>query len=99
MKYEDYESRLTGLITQPESAPIAVQSILEDLKSDAATMESMASELSEKDEKIRQLQDTNTRLFLQVTGTDSSDEKPEEWSDLTGDEALEAFIEAHKEDK
>lgn len=99
MKYEDYESKLTGVVSNPDSAPIAVQEILKDLKSDAATMDSMAAELSEKDAKIRELQDTNTKLFLQVTGTDSSDDKPEDWSELEGDEALEAFIEAHKEEK
>lgn len=99
MKYEDYESKLTGVVSNPDSAPIAVQEILKDLKSDAATMDSMAAELSEKDAKIRELQDTNTKLFLQVTGTDSSDDKPEDWSELEGEEALEAFIEAHKEEK
>lgn len=99
MKYEDYESKLTGVVSNPDSAPIAVQEILKDLKSDAATMESMAAEISEKDAKIRELQDTNTKLFLQVTGTDSSDDKPEDWSELEGEEALEAFIEAHKEEK
>lgn len=98
MKYEDYEAKLTGVVTNPESAPVAVQEILAELKSDAATMESMAAEISSKDAKIRELQDTNTRLFLQQTGNDSED-KPEDWSELEGDEALEAFIEAHKEEK
>lgn len=99
MKYEDYEARLTGVVSNPDSAPIAVQEILTELKSDAATMDSMAAELSAKDAKIRELQDTNTKLFLQVTGTDSGEDKPEDWSELTGEEALEAFIEAHKEEK
>lgn len=98
MKYEDYESRLTGVVTNPDSAPTAVQEILSELKSDTATMESMAAEISAKDAKIRELQDTNTKLFLQVTGTDSSEESANDWSELEGDAALEAFIEAHKED-
>ena len=98
MKYEDYESRLTGVVTNPDSAPTAVQEILSELKSDTATMESMAAEIAGKDAKIRELQDTNTKLFLQVTGQDSSDDTSEDWSDLTGDEALEAFIKAHKEE-
>ena len=99
MNYENYETRLTGVITNPESATVAVQEILADLKSDAASAEAMAAELAGKDAKIRELQDANTKLFLQVTGQDSSDDKPEDWSELEGDEALEAFIEAHKEEK
>lgn len=98
MDYNTYESKLTSIVTNPESSPIVVQEILDDLKTDAATVESMAAELSAKDAKIRELQDTNAKLFLQVTGQSSDEEEPSDWSELEGDAALEAFIEAHKEE-
>ena len=100
MDYTAYETKLKSIVSQPENAPVAVQEILADLKNDAEIFGALTADNTAKDEKIRALQDTNTKLFLQVTGDDAGDnDKSDDWTELEGEAALEAFIEAHKEDK
>ena len=41
MKYEDYEKKLTELVKNPDSAALAVQDILKDLKADSETFASL----------------------------------------------------------
>ncbi len=99
MTYEEYEKKLTALVTDPDSAPVAVQDILNEIKADTDVIASLTADISAKDEKIRGLQDTNTKLFLQITGNESNADTPDEWEDLEGDEAIEAFINAHEDEK
>lgn len=99
MTYEEYEKKITGIVTNPDSAPTAAQELLGDIRADLDTLTSAQESLASRDEQIRSLQDTNTKLFLQVTGnSDSAEADPEDWTELEGDEALEAFLEAHKEE-
>lgn len=87
MLYEDYEKKLTDVVTDPDNAPIAVQEILADIKTDLdaskeaidtkdAEIEELKSTIEARDEQIKSLQDKNTKLFLQVTS--SSDEPVED---------------------
>lgn len=87
MLYEDYEKKLTDVVTDPDNAPIAVQEILADIKTDLdaskeaidtkdAEIEELKSTIEARDEQIKSLQDKNTKLFLQVTS--SSDEPAED---------------------
>lgn len=94
MKYEDYEAKLTELVKNPDSAALAVQDILSELKTDCETMASLEAGVAERDGRIRSLQDTNMQLFLRQTGgSDSHDE--EEPKPLTFGEKL-AQIEAEQ---
>lgn len=87
MLYEDYEKKLTDVVTDPDNAPIAVQEILADIKTDLdaskeaidtkdAEIEELKSTIEARDEQIKSLQDKNTKLFLQVTS--ASDEVVED---------------------
>lgn len=95
MTYEEYETKLNAIVKDPDSAPIAVQEILKELKTDSDTLASVTADNTAKDERIRSLQDTNTKLFLQITGKDDSGSSADSWEDMNGDEALNAFIDAH----
>lgn len=79
MKYEDYEKALSNVVKNPDQAAIAVQDILKNLKADSETFAALEASVSEKDGRIRDLQDVNTKLFLRCTGgednTDDDDEK------------------------
>lgn len=79
MKYEDYEKSLSEVVKNPDQAAIAVQDILKNLKADSETFAALEASVSEKDGRIRDLQDVNTKLFLRCTGgednTDDDDEK------------------------
>lgn len=88
MKYEEYESKLTDLVKNPDSAAIAVQDILKELKADSETFASLEASVSEKDGRIKDLQDTNMKLFLRQTGG-SDEQEPEE---KTADEMLDELF-------
>lgn len=88
MKYEEYESKLTDLVKNPDSAAIAVQDILKELKADSETFASLEASVAEKDGRIKDLQDTNMKLFLRQTGG-SDEQEPEE---KTADEMLDELF-------
>lgn len=79
MKYEDYEAKLTELVKNPDSAALAVQDILKDLKADSETFASLEANVAAQEGRIKDLQDTNMKLFLRTTGG-PSDEEPDEKS-------------------
>lgn len=76
MKYEDYEKIAKGLTT--ENAPDVVKQLLENIKADTESIEALTKSNEEKELKIRDLQDTNIKLFLSQTGKADDDAKDEE---------------------
>lgn len=62
MTYEEYEKKITGMVTSPDSAPTVAQEILAGIKSDLDTLTSAQEGINARDEQIRSLQDTNTKL-------------------------------------
>lgn len=90
MLYDDYEKRVTALISNPDQAPVTAQEILSEIKTDTEKIASLEASIAEKDARIRDLQDTNMKLFLSQS-TPVEDE-PEEKS------ADEILAELFKED-
>lgn len=86
MKYEDYEKKLTELVKNPDSAALAVQDILKDLKADSETFASLEANVAAQEGRIKDLQDTNMKLFLRQTGGDSGQEPEEKTADEVIDE-------------
>lgn len=75
MKYEEYEAKLNDVVKNPDSAATAVLDILKDIKADTDTLASLEAGIAERDGRIRDLQDTNMKLFLRQTGVGSEDEE------------------------
>lgn len=82
MKYEDYEKKLNAVVANPDQAATAVLDILKDIKADSETFASLEASVAEKDGRIKDLQDTNMKLFLRQTGgsenQDEEEKTPEE---------------------
>lgn len=76
MKYEDYEKIAKTLTT--ENAPDVVKQLLENIKADTESIEALSKSNDEKDAKIRDLQDTNIKLFLSQTGKADDDSPSDE---------------------
>jgi len=76
MKYEEYEAIAKTLTT--ENAPDVVKQMLDGIKADTTAFESMAKTNEELDKKVRDLQDTNIKLFLSQTGKADDGAKDEE---------------------
>lgn len=79
MTYDEVKERITGLVSDPDKAAENATTLLSDLEKDYTTMTSMADKAGEQEKRIRDLQDTNQRLFLSVTGQEQgSQDEPEE---------------------
>lgn len=95
MTYEEVEGKIKGLLENPDTALTGAGELLEGIKADYMTLESM-TEKSERDEaKIRDLQDTNMKLFLSQTGNSGGKEEEEEEPEDT----FASFIDNFKEEE
>lgn len=94
MKFEDYETLCNGIIANPDKAPVAISGMLNEIKKDLASLDSLTAALEDSEKRIRDLQDTNTKLFLAQTAKDSQEPEDETWEQKQGDEALDAFLAA-----
>lgn len=86
MKYEEYEAKLNDVVKNPDSAATAVLDILKDIKADTDTLASLEAGIAERDGRIRDLQDTNMKLFLRQTGDNGQTEPDEKTPDEMLDE-------------
>lgn len=89
MNYTDYEKLIQDAVKNPEEAPLKLKDVLEGLKKDFETVEAQTNLVKEQEKKIRDLQDTNMKLFIGQTGAKDVSEDDD---DLEGAEAVDAFI-------
>lgn len=97
MKYEEFEERLTKLLETPDSALALVKPLLDDVKKDYEQLITLTDKIEKQDGRIRDLQDTNMKLFLAQTGQKAKTEEEEE--ELTGADAIDAFVNKLNENK
>lgn len=89
MTYDEASASLTKIVSSPDSAQAELPAFLESLKTDYENFHTAAEKVAAQEERIRTLQDTNTRLFLMQTGTSKQEEPKEE---PTGAAAVDAFV-------
>lgn len=77
MKYTEYENRFSQIVQTPETAPAVIQEILTELKSDFDVFESAKATIAEQEAKIKSLQETNIKLFMSQTGSNSEQTEEE----------------------
>lgn len=75
MNYADYEGIAQKLTT--ENAPEVIKTMLDSVKEDLAERDALKSVQAEQEAKIKDLQDTNIKLFLSQTGKAEQDEDTE----------------------
>lgn len=78
MTYDEFKTRFTAIIGNPDTAQAESVSFLSDVEQDYTTLASMVKKSDDDDKRIRDLQDTNQQLFLAVTGNMSSEEDDED---------------------
>lgn len=78
MTFDEAKTRLTDLISDPDTAQEKALSFLGELEKDYTTLKSMSEKSDTDDKRIRELQDTNQKLFLSVTGSPKEEEEEEE---------------------
>lgn len=94
MTYEEYEKRINGALANPDTAPTEFVNILSDLKTDLTAKDTLETEKTELETRVRDLQDTNMKLYLSVTGTSDEDEEEDEPAEGTAvvDELMEKLF-------
>ena len=85
MNYGDYEAMVQKLTT--DNAPEIITSMLSAVKDDLAERDAFKKTAQEQDDRIRNLQDTNTQLTLRITGKADMDNVEEQ----TEEEKIEAM--------
>lgn len=100
MTYEEYEKRINGALANQDTAPTEFVNILSDLKTDLTAKDTLETEKTELETRVRDLQDTNMKLYLSVTGTSDEDEEEDEPAEGTDvvDELMEKLFK-ESEDK
>ena len=95
MTYEEFKERLTKVIADPDTAQTAAMQLLDDVKLDYTERDTYKETMEKAEKRVRDLQDTNQKLFLMATGSPAKtgDDEPE------GEAAVDAFVnEIMKED-
>lgn len=74
MKIDEYKSLISEL-SETENMTDVLQKILDAITEDTARLESLETTNNELNEKIRELQDTNMKLFLAQTKPSEEEEE------------------------
>lgn len=99
MTYEEYEKRINGALANPDTAPTEFVNILSDLKTDLTAKDTLETEKTELETRVRDLQDTNMKLYLSVTGNSDEDEEEDEPAEGTAvvDELMDKLFKESEE--
>lgn len=73
MKFEEYKVAIDKVLASPDTALVEIAPIMDSLKADLETLESTQGEVEALNGRIRDLQDTNIKLFLSQGGKGSDD--------------------------
>ena len=77
MKYEDYKSKINEVLSNPDTALANLEPVMEEIKNDLTALDSVSQENEGLKARIRDLQDTNMKLYLAQTG-EAAEEETEE---------------------
>lgn len=77
MTYDEYAEKINGVISNPDTAPAEIGGVLEELKKDLTALDTLTAESAEKDKRIKDLQETNLKLYMSQAKPDEEEEEEE----------------------
>lgn len=96
MKYEEYENRITEVLKNPDTALVEIKGVFEELKKDLTTLETLTVANADYEKRVKDLQDTNMKLFLSQ-GTKIDDSADPEEEPREGEAVIDEFLELVEE--
>lgn len=80
MTYDEYKDGINNVLSNPDTALTGITPILDELKTDLEALATAQGEIEALNGRIRDLQDTNIKLFLSTgsKGTDDEEEVDED---------------------
>ena len=98
MKAEDYKKLITEMVSHPDNAAETATKLIDLVKEDSEIFENLSNKVNSQSQKIRDLQDTNTKLFLSVTGqSDDDDDDEDSFDNMSFDEFAKGILAPGKE--
>lgn len=92
MTIDEYKKLINTGLKEHDKIPDTLTTVLDNIEQDISKLNSLEQTIKEKDEKIRSLQDTNMKMFLNQTSK-VNEEKEEK---LEGIDYVNDFIEKLK---
>lgn len=97
MTYPEYEAKIREIVANPDNIAAASVDLLAEIKKDTETLDSVHAQHQAAQTKIRELQDTNYKLFLRVTGQPDAAGAEDDHPEQAFDNAISEIFQ--KEDK
>jgi len=89
MTFDEFKTKLTDIVSKPDTALASIGEFIDEVKIDYEALNSTTEALNKAETRIRDLQDTNQKLFLKQTGQVEPEEDEEKDVD---DMSLEEFL-------
>ena len=101
MTFEEFKTKITTIVSNPDTAQANIGEFIDEVKVDYEALSSTTVALEKAETRIRDLQDTNQKLFLKQTGQASPDEEDEkkEIEEMSFDEYLAECLKENEEEK
>lgn len=91
MKIDEYKTKIDGLLTNPDTALAGIGEVYEALTEDLTTRDSLADENEQLKQTVKELRETNIKLYMQGT-SDNKSETIDDSEDNEDTEAVENFF-------
>ena len=100
MTFEEFKTKITEIVANPDTAQANVGALIDEVKEDYEALSSTSAALEKAETRIRDLQDTNQKLFLKQSGAASPDEEDEkkDIEDMSFDEYLAECLKENEEE-
>ena len=89
MTYDEYQSKINSVLSNPDTALANIAPVMDEIKNDLTALDSLSKENEDLKSRIRDLQDTNMKLYLAQTGEAAEEETDEP---VEGPAVIEEFL-------
>lgn len=80
MTKEEYKNLIDSMVAKPDEIAVTAKTLYDEIGKDVEQVESLKTANAEQEKRIRDLQDTNMKLFLSQTGAPPAEEDGKEVS-------------------
>lgn len=77
MTKEEFRTGIISVLQNPDTALVGIESFIDAFNEQADSLESLTADKAKAEDRIRDLQDTNMKLYLRQVGEPEKEEKDE----------------------
>lgn len=90
MKFEDFKTRFNEIIGDPDKGIASAPDFLSEVEADYATAVATADKVAELEQRVKDLQETNIKLYLAQTG--APDTESDELDETDGEDYIDSVF-------